>query len=295
MKYLLKEVAQIIKGRILQGNPNLVCAGASTDSRQVLEGDIFFCLIGERSDGHDFIKQARDNGAVAAVIEHDVTPPDGSIVLIEVESTLSALSVLAHYHRTKTRVNVIGVTGSVGKTSTKDIVHSVLSQRFRTYKNPGNLNSHIGLPLAVLGMVSDYDNAVLEMAMRKRGEITQLCEIALPSYGVITDISASHIGVVGSMDDIALGKAELLDYLPSNGKAFLCFDNNIIKDISHRARCPVVYYGFGEGADYMGFDVKNNRLRSVFKVLHKAIYMSLNWACLDYIKYKMPYAQSPWV
>ena len=263
--YTVGEIAQIVGGTIVSGYPETSVTGVGIDSRKVRPGDLFCAIKGERADGHDFITDVAREGARAALIEREVTfcgkdggglDACGKFSLIRVESTLGALAALAKAYREELSTRVIGITGSVGKTSTKDAVHSVLNQKYRTYKNPGNLNSHIGLPLAILGMDPGYDYAVLEMAMRARGEIADLCRIAGPELGVLTDISHSHIGLLGSLEQIALSKAELLESLPQDGLAVLCGDNPRVRAVSSFAKCRVIFYGLEEENDCRAFGLQ---------------------------------------
>ncbi len=258
--YSLREIAGITGGHIIFGDGERLFTRVCIDSRKVLPGDLFVAIVGERADGHDFVAEVREKGAGGAICEHGLTGvEEGSdgFGVVMVTSTIGALGDLSARYRRELSLKVIGVTGSVGKTGTKDFLVSVLSQRFSTYGNPGNLNSHIGLPLAVLGMDGEYEYAVLEMAMRKRGEIRELCEICLPEIGVLTDISASHIGVLGSIEEIALAKAEILEALPRDGLAVMCGDNEYIRRVSERASCRRVFYGFGEGNDLRAVDIKS--------------------------------------
>jgi UDP-N-acetylmuramoyl-tripeptide--D-alanyl-D-alanine ligase len=267
--YSVEEIARITGGTVLYGDPSLKVTSASTDSRKIAPGGLFGALVGERSDGHDFVADVFRKGAGGAIIERPVaglretveagrpgTPPGGFGVIM-VGSTAKALQALAAHYRSELPTTVIGVTGSVGKTSAKDMVCSVLGSKFATYGNPGNLNSHIGLPLAVLAMEGTPQYAVLEMAMRARGEIADLCAIARPRLGILTDISMSHVGVLGSVEEIALAKAELLESLPPDGVAIVSGDNEWVRRMSSRAKCPVVFYGFSAGCDVRAVDVES--------------------------------------
>lgn len=256
MEYTLNEIAHITGGMLSQGKPYSKAYYVAVDSREDVSGSLFCAIPGERVDGHDFVDVAASKGAVGALIQRPVEIDDCEFGLILVDSTVRALGTLASHYRANMPVTTIGITGSVGKTSTKDLVGSVLNQKFNAYKNPGNLNSHIGLPLAVLGMDPGYEFAVLEMAMRARGEIRDLCDIAKPKMGILTDISASHIGVVGDMETIALSKSELLDCLPPDGIAILCWDSEMVRKVSGHARCRKITYGFHDQADYKGLNVE---------------------------------------
>ncbi len=270
MKYSLGEITGITNGQFLQGEAGLHVNGVAIDSRKDVSGKLFCAISGERADGHNFIDGVSQRGAIGALVERPIEVSDPGFALILVNSTVKALGDLAAHYRSQMPVTVIGITGSVGKTSTKDLIGSVLNQKFRAYKNPGNLNSHIGLPLAVLGMEPGYRYAVLEMAMRARGEIQDLCKIAEPRIGVLTDISASHIGVLGSLEAIAYSKAELLESLPCDGTAFLCWDSEMVRQVSHLAKCPIVTYGFHEESGCRGFDIQAlSDTSSRFKVSYR--------------------------
>lgn len=270
MNYTLGEIARITRGQLLQGNPGSQVSGFAIDSREEVAGKMFCAIYGQKADGHDFVSDVASKGAAGALIQRRVEVDNPAFGLVLVESTVTALGDMAEFHLGRLPVTVIGITGSVGKTSTKDLVGAVLNEKFRTYKNPGNLNSHIGLPLAVLGMEPDYEYAVLEMAMRAIGEIKQLCDIAKPKIGVLTDISASHIGVLGTLEAIARAKAELLEALPPDGLAVLCWDNEKIREVSSFARCKKITYGFAGDADVRGYDIRpSDEGYTDFKVSYK--------------------------
>lgn len=254
--YSLREIAGVTGSQIVSGDSGRLFTRVSIDSRKVEPGDLFFAIVGERSDGHDFVADTLAKGAGGAVCEHLVSigeayaeAESSGFGILMAESTVRALRDLAGHYRNELPGTFIGVTGSVGKTSTKDFVVAVLSKGFPTYGNPGNLNSHIGLPLALLAIDSPYRYTVLEMAMRKRGEIEDLCLLSKPEIGILTDISVSHIGVLGSIDEIALSKAELLEALPPHGLAVMCGDNEHVREVSTKAKCKKLFYGFGAEND----------------------------------------------
>ncbi len=258
--YSLREIAYVTGARILFGDGDRLFRRVSTDSRKALPGDLFVAIVGERSDGHDFVSQVREKGGGGAVCEHPVeglSPGADGFGVLMAGSTIKALGDLAAHYRRELATEVIGVTGSLGKTSTKDLLVSVLATQFSTYGNPGNLNSHIGLPLALLGIDAPYRHAVLEMAMRARGEIADLCRISRPTVGVLTDISVSHIGVLGSIDEIALAKAEILEELPPDGLAVMCGDNEHIRKMSAKARCRKIFYGLGSENDVKAENIQS--------------------------------------
>jgi UDP-N-acetylmuramoyl-tripeptide--D-alanyl-D-alanine ligase len=219
-----------------------VITEAEIDSRHVIPGSMFVALPGERVDGHDFVDDAFKSGAALALVERDIRsarsvacpildlrdvraarpvlnqgdprPDPESPLCLWVDNTLKALQKVAHFWRRKLDLRVIGVTGSVGKSTTKELIAQVLSQRYRTLKNPGNMNNEIGLPLTLLSLSEGHERAVLEMGFYVPGEIAFLCDLALPQVGVITNIGTVHAERAGTMEAIARGKAELVQALP---------------------------------------------------------------------------------
>lgn len=262
--YSVGEILGIMDARLEHGDPSLLITGVTSDSRKAASGDLFCALVGERVDGHDYVAEVFRKGARAAIIEHPVPglieflkveDPERRFAVLSVRSTVKALQALAASYRSELPTKVIGITGSVGKTSTKDLVCSILREQFSAFGNPGNLNSHVGLPLAVLQIDGRPDYAVLEMAMRARGEISELCAIAKPEIAVLTDISVSHIGVLGSIEQIALAKAEILAALPQGGVAIASGDNEWVRRMGASSGRDVIYYGLSEGCHVRAIDV----------------------------------------
>ena len=264
------EIAKITGGVLSRGDPSKHVTGVTVDSRTVSQGDLFCAIAGENADGHDFVPDAFFRGAAACLVSKTVelppeTAPEKAVIVVP--DTVAALGDLARQYLCNLGARVIGVTGSVGKTSTKDMIYSVLAKRFCVGKNPGNLNSHIGLCLAIFKLDPGTQIAVLEMAMRAVGEIKYLTSIARPTWGVLTDISQSHIGVVGSLENIARGKAELIEALPAEGSAFLAGDSPMVREVAGLARCRKVFYGFGQDCDYRAEEISTlGEQGSVFTV-----------------------------
>jgi len=263
---------------------SLEIRGASIDSRQVTQKCLFFALKGERTDGHAYIQDAFKNGASVAVIEHDV-PGDVRIVdlrrglpgdfippsfpfCLRVDNTLAALQQIARYWRRQHSVQVTGITGSVGKSTTKEMVAQVLSQRFNVLKNPGNLNNEIGLPLSLLELDSSHQCAVLEMGFYVPGEIAFLCEIAQPSVGVLTIIGSVHAERAGSKEVIAEGKSELVQALPSSGVAILNFDDPLVRLMAQKTSARVLFYGLTPQADLWADQIEGLGLEGIRFHLH---------------------------
>jgi UDP-N-acetylmuramoyl-tripeptide--D-alanyl-D-alanine ligase len=197
----------------------------STDSRKVEAGDLFFALTGENFDGHQFVAGALEKGAVGAVVAKGRAPKGVKGPVLEVADPLLALGMLGAWHRNRFPVKMVAVTGSVGKTTTKDLIASVLSLRWTTLKSPGNLNAEIGLPLTLLELRAHHQVGVVELAMRGAGQIRYLARIARPDVAVITNIGLSHMELLGSQDAIAAAKGEVLEFLPHGGIAVLNADD----------------------------------------------------------------------
>jgi UDP-N-acetylmuramoyl-tripeptide--D-alanyl-D-alanine ligase len=214
--------------------------GVSTDTRSLAPGALFVALRGERFDGHDFVAEAFTRGAAGALVSTEV---DAAGPLVIVPDTLLALGALAAAHRAALSPKVIAITGSTGKTTTKEMIAAILCQGWRTARTPGNYNNEIGVPLALLELDGTYQAAVIELAMRGRGQITQLARMARPQVGVITNVGLSHLELLGSREAIAEAKAELLTDLPEDGAAVLNADDAFFSLLVERSPCRVVSFG----------------------------------------------------
>lgn len=235
------QVAAATKGQLF-GDGQMPILGVSIDSRQVSAGDLFVALPGERVDGHDFIMAAQQAGA-ALIISARWPLLGVTVPVVVVADTGRALGDLAAWHRARFTIPVVGITGSVGKTTTKDLTKAVLSRRWLTLANPGNYNTEIGLPLTIFHLSDQHGAAVLEMAMRAPGEIARLAEIARPEIAVITRIGETHLELLGSRQGIAAAKGEILDALPPSGWAVLNGDDHLVRALANRCPCPAIFYG----------------------------------------------------
>lgn len=207
----LQEILKATGGRILcKNNHGEDFSGLSIDSRTIREGELFVALKGQRFDGHDFLMDALKKGSGAIVSIPPPVPVKGKTI-IHVKNTLRALQAIANYRRRMVNIPVIAVTGTNGKTTTKELIASILGIRFRVLKSSGNLNNHIGLPLNLVNISDDYDFVVLEMGASIKGDIRDLCSIAEPNYGVLTNIGQAHLEGFGSIDVIRDTKLELFD------------------------------------------------------------------------------------
>jgi UDP-N-acetylmuramoyl-tripeptide--D-alanyl-D-alanine ligase len=246
LDYPIGLLARVLDAR-LEGSGDEVVRRVCTDSRKIEPGDLFVAIPGENFDGHRFVKDSLAKGAVAALANREQLPPDAASAgpLIAVSDPLKSLGDLGAWHRDRFNVRMVAVTGSVGKTTTKDLVAGVLSQQWTTLKSPGNLNNEIGLPLALLDLRAEHQAAVVELAMRGPGQIRYLARIARPEVAIITNIGLSHIELLGSQEAIAHAKAEVLDFLPESGTAVLNADDSffpVLRDLVP-PRTQVLSYG----------------------------------------------------
>lgn len=241
-----KQVVEACRGELLSGDPETKITGVSTDTRTLQQGDLFFALTGESSDGHKFLADALSRGASGVVVSRKV---ESQRLAIRVDDTLMALGDLAAFYRSKFTPVVVGVTGSVGKTTTKEMIAAVAAANGPVLKSAGNFNNEIGVPLTLLELSPKHKTAVIEMAMRGPGQIDYLGRMARPSIGVITNIHMSHIELLGSLDAIADAKSELLDSLPPDGTAILNADDDYFDYLKRRANARVISFGESEAAD----------------------------------------------
>ena len=266
-----------------------VITEAVVDSRQVIPGSLFVAVPGERVDGHDFIEEAFRRGASFALIQQEIPSSFRTLDLrsvssvdafpreslttplcLRVDNTVTALQQIARYWRRKLDLRVVGITGSVGKSTTKEMVSEVLSTRYRTLKSPGNLNNEIGLPLTILRLTSGHQRAVLEMGFYVPGEIAFLCGIALPQIGVVTNIGTVHAERAGSQEAIARGKAELVQALPPapEGVAVLNFDDPWVRKMEEKTKARVFFYGLSPEANLWADQVVGLGLEGIRFRLH---------------------------
>ena len=249
MKLSLARIAEFLSGTG-EFDPKAIAQAYSIDSRTIQPGELFFAVKGERLDGHDFVAQALERGAVAAVVRKDqMARYPAKTRLLAVDDTLVALQALGAAVRRLWGKPLIGVTGSTGKTTTKEAIAHVLSSRFRVFKSEGNFNNHFGLPLMLLKLEPEHEAAVIEMGMSHRGEIAALAKVAQPEIGVVTNVAPVHLEFFKSVAEIAQAKYELVESLPPGGTAILNADDEYVSQFGRDFRGKVVLYGIRPTAD----------------------------------------------
>lgn len=255
------QVLTATRGLALLVGPQPGFTGVATDSRAVQPGDLFVAIPGERVDGHDFLEEARAKGAAGALVQSPVPgvrqrhTTESDWHLIDVTDTVYALGQLARYHRQRFTLPVIGITGSAGKTTTKEMVATILAQDRAVLKSHGNFNTDIGLPLTLFGLSSTHQAAVLEFGMRGRGQIGYLAALAQPTVGVITNIGLSHLELLGSQDEIARAKGELLEEMAATAIAILPRRDDYYARLREQARGAVLTIGEDPGCDCWVSDI----------------------------------------
>jgi UDP-N-acetylmuramoyl-tripeptide--D-alanyl-D-alanine ligase len=254
------------------------------DSRRAVPGCLFVALQGEQQHGHTFVTEAFKRGAIAAIVEADLAldcqhldlrkspgvPVEGPAlpICLRVEESLAALQQLAAFWRRQHHPRVIGITGSVGKTTTKELVAAVLARRYNTLRSRSSYNNEIGLPLTLLQLNPRHERVVLEMGMYDVGEIKQLARIAQPHVGVVTNVGPVHLERAGSMERIARAKAELVEVLPADGTAILNYDDPLVRAMGERTQARVVTYGLSPKADLWASSIQGMGLEGIRFRLH---------------------------
>lgn len=294
MKLTTQEILQIVLQDASGEAPpeGALLTSAVVDSRQAGPGSLFIALPGERTDGHAYVAHAFSRGAQAALIGRPVDAPGvlidargplalpsltaGEPVCILVEDPLAALQRVAAAWRARFSPRVIGITGSVGKTTTKEITAAVLRQRFVTLKNQGNLNNEIGLPLTVLELNEQHQRVVLEMGMYDLGEIAQLCRIARPHVGVVTNVGPVHLERLGTIERIAQAKTELVQALPADGAAILNADDPRVAAMASQTQARILWYGLSPTADLWADEIEGEGLDGIrfrFHYQHETLHV----------------------
>ena len=262
----ISQIAKASGGIYWNVGEDEIIKGVTIDSRKINKGDLFIALSGENFDGHNFVEAAINDGALCAVVEGDAKR-FANLPIIAVEDCRAALRDIAKLYRQQFDIPVIGITGSVGKTSTKDMISSVFSTAYNTLKTQGNFNNEVGLPLTVFQMTSDHAVMVLEMGMNNFYEISRLSNIASPDVAIITNIGVSHIENLGSQENILKAKLEILDGLANDGAVILNGDDKRLYALDGTLGYETLYYGIkNPNCDIIAKDIKKTGAGSEFSV-----------------------------
>lgn len=267
----VREIVEAVNGRLLGGDMETPLRHISIDSRTMQGEDLFVPLIGERSDAHRFLNQAFDNGAAASLTsEHDCRPAEITGALIRVEDTKQALQDIGRYIRSRLLLPLVGITGSVGKTTTREMIAAALSAGYRTFKTPANYNGQVGVPITLSELCKTDEIGVLELGMSEPGEMEIIAGIARPDTAVITNIGVTHIENLGSRENILREKLHIQDGMKQGGTLFLNGDNDLLQNIRAKEGCGTVYYGLGESCDYRAANIIYHSGRPSFEMVHGA-------------------------
>lgn len=259
MNITVQDILNVTNGTLIYGNKEEVCENFARNTKEIKEGDVYIGFKGERFDGGQFYEEALNNGAKGCIINKIEGLEIKNIkdkFVIQVDDTVEAVGQIAKFKREKYNIPVIAITGSVGKTSTKDIIYSVVSQKYKTLKTQGNLNNHIGMPITILGL-KDHEALVVEMGMNHLGELSKLTKIAQPTIAVITNVGTAHIGNLGSRENILKAKLEILEGLSKDGYAIINNDNDLLhKWQEENKNLKVITYGINNQSMYVAKNIE---------------------------------------
>ncbi len=265
MKLTVKKILEITKGQLISGEENLEIESFSKDTRTIKKGDCYVGIKGENFDGNRFWNDAKEKGACACLLDSFEGELKESVpfTIILVSDTIKAIQALAHYVRIESHAKVVAITGSAGKTSTKDMIASVLKEKYKVLKTPGNLNGQIGLPLNILSY-KDEPVWVLEMGMNDFGQLKELSIIASPDVAVITNIGTAHIGILGSRENILKAKLEILEGMNDTGTLILNGDNDLLKTV--KTNLKQITFGLETTNDFVATDIKMTSENTICKI-----------------------------
>ena len=261
----VRDIIEICNGELFSGNLDLECRHFCKDTREIKTGDIYVGIKGDNFNGNNFYIDAINKGASICILDNDTNIDeiykDGDITIVLVDNTVSCLQKLAKYKRSLYNIPVVAVTGSVGKTSVKDIIYSVLSSKYKVLCTKGNLNNHIGVPLTILEL-NDEDVLIVEMGMNHAGELHTLSNIAKPTISVITNVGTAHIGNLGSRENILKAKLEILDGM-TDGSLIINNDNDLLHTVKYD---NLITIGIDNKSDYMAYEIIEKAFSSSFYV-----------------------------
>lgn len=278
-KIFVEDIIRECNAKLFYGDLNIECINFSKDTRTIKKGDVYIGIKGDTFNGNYFYTEAFDKGANICILENnyfnekefDYNKYSNKVVIL-VDNSIEALQKIAHYKRSLYNIPVIAVTGSVGKTSTKDMIASVLSKKFNVLKTEGNLNNHIGLPLTILKL-KDHDILILEMGMNHLNEISLLSKIANPTISIITNIGTAHIGNLGSRKNIMKAKLEILDGMDNNGTLIINNDNDLlnIEKNNLKDKTNLITIGIDNESNYKANNIKNDVFSSEYMIENNKI------------------------
>ena len=265
--FSLEDVLKATAGTLVSGKPDNTFYGISTDSRQVFKGNLFDALKGEKFDGHDFVRTALEQGAAGILVQDEAkinqTPVDKTVAVIKVADTLLALGDLAHEWRKRFSIPVIGLTGSSGKTTTKEMMAAIIGRGKNILKTEGNLNNLIGLPQTIFRLTREHELVILEMGTNTRGEIKRLTQIAVPDIGLITNVGPAHLAGFGSLDVVREEKNDLFLNMSSSGIAIINLDDEAITTAAERWNGRRITFSMSPNADVTVKDIERNGVKGV--------------------------------
>lgn len=273
----VQDVVRLCGGKLLNGREDLVLNNFSTDTRKINKGDVYVGIVGEKFDGNDFYEDAIKKGANCLILSKEPKGYDKDVTIVIVEDTLKCLQELAKYKRSLYDIPVIAITGSSGKTSTKDIIYSVVSKKYKTCKTQGNYNNHLGVPLTILSLKDDDEVLVVELGMNHFGEISLLSSISRPTISIITNIGTSHIDNLGSMEGIRQAKLEILDGMIGRDVIINGDDKMLLEVLDElKNNYNVRTISIDNDGDYKGIHIKENVFSSKFDIASKLKDITVN-------------------
>jgi len=266
----VKDLLKICKAELICGNSDLLLDNFSKDTRTLKENDIYVGIIGENINGNNYYEEAFDKGAKCCILDKNTNININKYkdkTIIKVDNTIECLQLLAKYKRSLYDIPVIAITGSVGKTSTKDIVYEVVNKKYKTLKTEGNLNNHIGLPLTILNL-KDHEALVVEMGMNHKKELSVLTNIAKPTIAIITNVGTAHIGNLGSRKNILKAKLEILEGLQKKGTVVINNDNDLLHEYfnKNKTNYNIITTGINNKSTYMATNIEEEPFSSKFKI-----------------------------
>lgn len=267
----VREILEFTKGKLICGNFSISIGEFSLDSRTLVHGDLFIAIKGAHFDGHQFIREAIKKGAIGIIVE-DTFELQSNLpgIVVKVKDTIKALGDIARIYRSRFKRSLIAITGTVGKTTTKEFIATVLEEKFCVHRTQGTLNNHIGVPITLMGLEPRHEVCVIELGMSSLGEIKYLASISQPDVGVITNIGPAHLERLGSIENIIEAKSELLDNMCGDGLVVLNRDNNYFTQLRSRTGCRIITIGRHHDADFQAVDIAVENGGNInFKIIAK--------------------------